>query len=427
MSRKKNIIIAIETVLLAGALGLGIWWYVHNHVVRSVEKVFEDGSSYSGEWLAGRMHGAGIYKSADGEVYEGAFVEGRRRGQGLLMRADGSSYEGLWMDDLYHGEGRYVSPKGNIYEGVWRFGNLKEGRLKTEEWTYDGELKEMSPDGVGVTEYKDGRIYAGNWSKGHKQGLGRLMYQDGKMDFGFWDQGSLVRSGEKKFRTGSKVYGMDVSRHQGTWNWEELALYADRKGEVFTGGAKIGYELQPPFFIIMKATEGADLVDPRYADNVMQAREGRIIKGSYHFMTTLSDIDDQIRNFIDNAVVEEGDFPPVLDIETPHARIAEIGEDEIRNMALKWLRAVEDHYGVKPVIYTNDLFRKNYLDTPEFRYYDFWLARYSKKGPESGNWLLWQFTQTGRPRGISVPADINIFDGTYSEFRSYIDKAWKKD
>ena len=427
MSRRKSIIIAIESVMLAGALGLGSWWYVHNNVVRFVEKEFEDGSSYHGEWLAGRMHGAGIYKSADGEIYEGSFMDGRRSGHGKIIKSDGSSYDGGWEDDLYHGEGKYVSPKGNVYEGGWKHGSLPEGRLKTDDWTYEGEFHSMSPDGAGVTEYNDGRVYAGYWNKGYKQGLGRLMYPDGKMDFGFWDQGALMRSGEKKFRTGEKVYGLDVSRHQGTWRWEELALYADRKGEVFTSGAKAGHELQPPLFIVMKATEGADLVDPKYADNVAQAREGRIIKGAYHFMTTLSDIDGQISNFIENAVIEEGDFPPVLDIETPHSRVSELGEDTVREMALKWLRAVEDHYGVKPLIYTNDLFRKTYLDTPEFRYYDFWLARYSKKRPESGNWLLWQFTQTGRPRGIAVPADINIFDGTYPEFRSYIDKAWKKD
>ena len=29
-------------------------------------------------------------------------------------------------------------------------------------------------------------------------------------------------------------------------------------------------------------------------------------------------------------------------------------------------------------------------------------------------------------RGVFVPADINVFDGIYSEFINYIDKAWKK-
>lgn len=417
--------IIVESILLFAALGLGLWWYVHNHLVREVDKVFEDGSSYKGEWLAGEMHGKGVLTLADASVYDGEFLRGRKQGHGKLKGADGAEYEGFWLDDIYHGEGRYTSAKGNVYEGEWLYGRLPEGRLKSKDWVYEGQFEGMSPSGVGVTEYNDGRVYAGHWYKGYKQGLGRLDHPDGRVDFGFWDQGALMRSGKKDFRTGSKVYGIDVSRHQGSWNWEELALYADKKGEVFTSGAQVGYELQPPFFVIMKATEGSDMVDPMYAENVSQAREGRIIKGSYHFMTTLSDIETQIDNFKKNAVVEKGDFPPVLDIETPHKRVEELGADTIRAMALKWLQAVEAHYGVRPVIYTNDLFRKEYLSGPEFKRYDFWLARYSKKGLESGDWLLWQFTQTGRPRGISVPADINIFDGSLSDFKAYIDKAWE--
>ena len=421
---KYKIIIAVESLLLAAALGLGVWWYVHNHVVRKVDKMFEDGTVYQGEWLAGKMHGRGVLTLADGGTYEGEFFEGRKHGYGKFKDTEGVEYEGLWADDRYHGEGRYVTQKGNVYEGKWNFGSLNEGKITTQDWVYEGQLAYMSPSGVGVTTYDDGRIYAGYWYQGYKQGLGRLDHPSGKVEFGFWDQGTLMRSGKKDFQTGSKVYGIDVSRHQGGWNWENLALYADRKGEVFYSGVQVGYELQPPFFIIMKATEGADLVDPRYAENVRQAREGRIIKGAYHFMTTLSEIDAQIENFIKNAVVEKGDFPPVLDIETPRKRVEELGEENIRKMALKWLQAIETHYGVKPVIYTNDLFRKEFLDTPDFRNYDFWLARYSKKGPDSGKWLMWQFTQTGRPRGISGSSDINIFDGNLAEFKAYIDRAW---
>lgn len=414
----------IESVLIAAALGLGVWWYVHNRVVLDVDKTFEDGSSYKGEWLAGKMHGYGVQTLADGEVYEGSFVEGRREGEGKMKRADGAEYDGSWQAGIYHGQGRYISAKGNVYEGEWKYGQLRKGRLESKEWTYDGEMDGMSPSGVGVTRYNDGRVYSGYWYRGYKQGLGRLDYPNGRVDFGFWDQGSLVRSGKKDFRTGNKVYGIDVSRHQGTWNWENVALYADKKGQVYVSDHQAGAELQPSFFVIMKATEGSDVVDPKYADNVAQAREGGMIKGAYHFMTTLSDIDTQIENFTKNAIVEKGDFPPVLDIETPHKQVAEVGEENIRKMALKWLKAIEAHYGVRPVIYTNDIFRQKYLDTPEFRNYDFWMARYSKKGPESGDWLLWQFTQTGRPRGISGHVDINIYDGTLAEFKTYIVKAW---
>lgn len=439
-------IIIMQSALLLTAAGLGIWWYVHNNVVRTVDKTFEDGTVYRGEWLAGQMHGqgtltlpdgvryegefvdgmmhgAGIQTIPDAEEYTGSFEDGDRNGHGKVIKADGSEYEGHWHNGHFHGQGRYLSPKGNVYEGEWEHGDLKKGKLTTENWTYVGEFSSLSPHGAGVTEYEDGKVYAGYWHRGYKQGLGRQIYKDGSMDFGYWDQGSLMRSGKKDFRNGDKVYGIDVSRHQKSWKWEDLALYSNKKGDVFSSGKQSAFEVRFPCFVIMKATEGSDMVDPYYKANVEQAREGRLIKGSYHFMTTLSEIDTQIENFIANAVVEPGDFPPVLDIETPHKRVEEIGVENIRKMALKWLQAVEQHYGVQPVIYTNNLFRKSYLDTPEFRKYHFWIARYGKH-PDSGDWLIWQFTQTGRTRGIAPGTDINVYKGTYKEFKTYIDKAW---
>lgn len=420
-----RIVIIAESLLLAVALGLGVWRYVHENVVREVDRTFDDGSRYKGQWLAGRMHGKGTLVLAGGEVYEGEFVEGRRNGHGKVILENGAEYDGMWQDDMYHGEGCYISPKGNIYEGRWLYGTLPEGRLTHEDWVYDGEFEHLSPSGAGVADYKDGRVYAGSWSKGYKQGLGRLMYPDGRIEFGYWDRGALMQTGEKDFRVGDKVYGIDVSRHQGAWDWENLALYADRKGDVYASSYPSAHEVQPPLFVLMKATEGSDIVDPMYAGNVAQAREGRLHKGSYHFMTTMSDIETQIDNFIRNAVVEPGDFPPVLDIEISHRRMEEVGVKNVQDMALKWLEAIEAEFGVRPVIYTNDRFRKLYLGRPEFASYDYWMARYSRKGPDSGRWLLWQFTQTGRPRGISGQSDLNIFNGTYSEFLSYIENAWK--
>ena len=109
--------IIVESILLFAALGLGLWWYVHNHVVREVDKVFEDGSSYKGEWLAGEMHGKGVLTLADASVYDGEFLRGRKQGHGKLKGTDGAEYEGFWLDDIYHGEGRYTSATGNVYEG----------------------------------------------------------------------------------------------------------------------------------------------------------------------------------------------------------------------------------------------------------------------------------------------------------------------
>ena len=215
-----KILLLVQSGFLLIAAGLGIWWYVDNYVVRNVEKTYEDGSTYKGEWLAGTMHGTGVLSLPDGvryegefldgmmhgegvqtipdaEIYTGSFEYGDRSGKGKAVKADGSEYDGLWHAGHYHGQGRYISPKGNIYEGEWEHGELNEGVLETSEWIYTGEMRSFAPHGAGVTEYKDGRVYAGYWHNGYKQGLGRQIYADGRMDFGYWDQGLLMNSGKR--------------------------------------------------------------------------------------------------------------------------------------------------------------------------------------------------------------------------------------
>ena len=279
MKLKSIIIVLLISAGMAGWL-IGCW-HVYNHVVvrRQVNKTFEDGSSYKGGWLAGKMHGNGVLTLDNGDAYEGEFFEGRIQGNGLMTYAD-SSYEGEWYDNLYHGPGVYTSPKGNVYEGIWQYGKLHEGTLNYSagKQRYEGEFRDLSPDGFGVMEYQDGRVYLGYWDKGAKQGLGRLLYADGRMDFGYWFDGRLLRNGYE-FNTGDQVYGIDVSKYQKDWRWKDLALFADSKGRLYSDDPRSYDFLQPSVFVIMKATEGADILDPYYASNVEKAREGRIIKG----------------------------------------------------------------------------------------------------------------------------------------------------
>lgn len=422
---KNRIIIAALTWAAMAFTGLGIWWYVHNHVVLEVEKTFEDGSFYKGGWLAGRMHGKGVLTYDDGSVYEGDFVQGYRTGYGKMTYPD-RVYEGEWLGNQYHGAGLFISPKGNEYEGTWVYGQLPEGLLKyaDDNKQYEGEFRNLSPDGFGVMTYEDGSVYSGYWCKGNKQGLGRRLYPDGRIDFGYWFDGMFINAG-RKFSTGDAVYGIDISKYQKGWDWKNLSLFADAEGQVFAGAPRNHDFPQPSLFVIMKATEGADLQDPSYVSNVEQARKARIVKGAYHFMTTQSDIESQISNFKQNAVVEKGDFPPVLDIEIPDSRIKAVGQRNVQQMALRWLKDIEEYYGVKPIIYTNDRFRRKYLSGPEFKPYDFWVARYSDKEP-TGDWLMWQYTQTGRARGVKASVDINLFSGNYSDFLKYIDRAWNR-
>ena len=162
--------------------------------------------------------------------------------------------------------------------------------------------------------------------------------------------------GDVDYPEGYSIHGIDVSHHQGNIDWETLSR-AEIDGE-------------PVSFAFIKATEGKGLLDENFNENFYEAREYGFIRGAYHFFTPSVSGREQADYFIKQVHLEEGDLPPVLDIE----RTGNLTTAQIRREALAWLRAVEASYGVRPIIYTYYKFKEQYLGTPEFDRYPYWIA-----------------------------------------------------
>ena len=67
------------------------------------------------------------------------------------------------------------------------------------------------------------------------------------------------------------------------------------------------------FFI--KATEGIVNTDPQFKRNWKKSKQAGMIRGAYHFFLATKDGREQAENFISMVDLEEGDLPPVVDIE----------------------------------------------------------------------------------------------------------------
>lgn len=175
--------------------------------------------------------------------------------------------------------------------------------------------------------------------------------------------------------------GIDISRHQGNINWEELKKNTKIK------------------FVYIKATEGSNLVDPRYRDNLRNARKHGFKVGSYHFFTDLSSARQQFINFAKTANRDEQDLVPVIDVE----RLGKWTPQQLRDSIKVFADLVEDYYGCKPMIYTFETFFNRNLGR-SFEKYPIFIAKYPK-GQEQPNingvkWVLWQFSECGRFKGI---------------------------
>ena len=199
------------------------------------------------------------------------------------------------------------------------------------------------------------------------------------------------------------IHGIDVSKYQSTIAWEEVKAMQVRK-------VKLG-------FAFIKATQGEKNEDPQFARNWKKAREAGMLRGAYHFFIPSGDGTTQARNFIQHVTLEEGDLPPVLDIE----QLNGISVTQLKREVKEWLAVAEEHYGVKPLIYTNVDFYNRFLGD-DFDAYPLWIAHYyQQQQPRiQRGWLFWQHSDQGQVNGIAAHVDFNVFNGDSAEFRNML-------
>lgn len=201
---------------------------------------------------------------------------------------------------------------------------------------------------------------------------------------------------------GYEIHGIDISHYQGTIDWEVLR----NQGMI---------DKCPIRFVMIKATEGSNRIDPNFEDNFEQSLEYGFTRGAYHFYSVHSPADQQARFFMHNVKLLKGDLPPVLDVEHKPRNQS---DDEFKMSVLTWLRMVEQHYNVKPIIYTYYKFKMRYLDDEAFNDYPYWIAHYYVDSVEyKGPWKFWQHTDVGRLPGIKGYVDLNIYNGSYYDLR----------
>ena len=196
-----------------------------------------------------------------------------------------------------------------------------------------------------------------------------------------------------------KSIGIDVSEYQGKISWS----YVDTIEKKY-----------PLHYVFIRATVGKDRPDRQFERNWLGAKENKMIRGAYHYYRPNENSLEQAELFIKTVKLEKGDLPPVLDIEKLPKN------QSIANLKLglkRWLKAVESHYGVKPIIYTGERYYDDFLKE-EFSDYLFWIANYNFYREEiDSDWLFWQFTEKASIPGIKGNVDVNIYNGDLQQLQ----------
>lgn len=197
-----------------------------------------------------------------------------------------------------------------------------------------------------------------------------------------------------------EVHGIDVSHYQELIDWSDVA------------SMKIsGITLQ---FAFIKATEGDEKVDSFFEYNWKESKRNKLLRGAYHFYRPNINSRLQAQNFINTVKMKAGDLPPVLDIEVT----GKYSMNNTRQGLKNWLKIIENHYGVKPIIYTNLNYYKKHL-AGHFEDYPLWIAQYGRADItlNTNQWTFWQYSDQGQVNGIGGNVDFDAFNGNFKELK----------
>ena len=207
---------------------------------------------------------------------------------------------------------------------------------------------------------------------------------------------------------GYPVHGTDVSKYQTDVDWPTARA----------NGVN---------FVFIKATEGGDRVDDKFASHFAGAKAAGIPRGAYHFFYFCTPAFQQAAWFIRNVPRDSQALPPLLDMEWNHKSPSCKFRPEpqaVRSEMQVWLDRVEEAFGKRPIIYvTPDFYDENLRG--HFKNYQFFL-RTVKEHPAQRypgqQWTFWQYSGTGRIPGIKGDADMNVFNGSPDAFRRWLAK-----
>jgi len=195
---------------------------------------------------------------------------------------------------------------------------------------------------------------------------------------------------------GDLLIGIDISHHQKKIDWNKVKEW---KGN-------------PIQFVYIKATEGATYQDKKYQTYLKGAKENGFKVGSYHYFRTSSSPEDQFKNYKQHVKKDMQDLIPMVDVEDKKKWNTKTFH---KNLQI-FLDLVEDHYGVKPMIYCVNSFYNLNLSRG-YEDYKFMVGRYGPNQPNmrhGGPWTIWQFSETGKINGIERPVDIDKLNPNYT-------------
>jgi len=189
------------------------------------------------------------------------------------------------------------------------------------------------------------------------------------------------------FLAHDSVRGLDVSNYQKRIDWKSVAQ---------TGQYT---------FVFIKATEGETYEDAYFQANWRGTKAQGLLRGAYHFYTPSLPGAEQANHYISVVPKEAGMLPPVLDLEVSGTNHTVM----LREIKV-FLDRLEQHYEMKPIIYTDFERYAEYIKG-NFEGYALWIGDVLTPPAwiQVHHWTFWQYCDRGHVPGITEWVDFNVF------------------
>ena len=203
------------------------------------------------------------------------------------------------------------------------------------------------------------------------------------------------------------VQGLDVSYYQGDIDWRKVRNAGHR-------------------FTFVRATYGADDVDPKFGPGRLRAmKEAGIVRGYYHYAypsggDAVTEARHAVRTIEAAGGLVKGDLPLALDLEE-----TQLGPAATYKWASDFCEEVKRLTGRGCIVYTGPYFWRDKVGDPPrppIQGAVLWIAHYEVSRPavprawRHRGWSFWQFTSSGSCPGIQGRVDQNHWQGSQAEF-----------
>lgn len=180
-----------------------------------------------------------------------------------------------------------------------------------------------------------------------------------------------------------KIIGIDVSKHQGTINWE-----------------KVKADAQGIDFVLMRAGYGKNQKDICFENNYLGVKKIGLPLGVYWYCyaTNASEALDEAKYCVECLKGKQIDLPVFYDVEEAKS----FGKaSEIIETFCSYL----ENKGYYAGVYCSESVVKTYCPGITARYIG-WIANWIKK-PGNIPYACWQYSSKGKVNGISGPVDLD--------------------